>query len=144
MLTLCGWAADEEPSTAPAGDALLAGLAAAAPPAAAAERVAASWESLRECLSSLSSVGGALEESAAGMAAAIQQIRLLGDDGAGHLVRLESLHRQHETETQLKLAIIESLPPLLERGERSGASVQVLLTKYGAAWSTLPYCDAAD
>ena len=48
------------------------------------------------------------------------------------------------TRQQLKLAIIESLPPLLERGERSGASVQVLLTKYGAAWSTLPYCDDAD
>ena len=73
-----------------------------------------------------------------------------------------SKHRAREAETQLKLVIIDSLAGLLPQPQQpdtagdgwqrqwqqaaaSGTSsmqLQALMTKYSAAWSTLPYCDS--
>ena len=97
----------------------------------------------------------AVEDSAAGMATAIQEIRTLTAGGTDskhprQLAELETKYHMREAETQLKLAIVESLEGLLHSqlsgqppaaAEGSGMRLQVLMTKYRAAWSTLPYCD---
>ncbi len=97
----------------------------------------------------------AVEDSAAGMATAIQETRRLTAVGTEskhlrQLAELETKYQMREAETQLKLVIVESLEGLLHSqlsgqppaaAEGSGMRLQVLMTKYRAAWSTLPYCD---
>ena len=85
------------------------------------------------------------------MATAIQEIRALLEAGAeakhlGQLAQLEAQYEMREAETQLKLVIVESLEGLLQAAaaEGSGARLQALLTKYRAAWATLPYCERDD
>ena len=89
------------------------------------------------------------------MATAVQEARALavasGDKNhQRQLAELESKYEMRESETQLKLVIVESLEGMLQsqfRGEPptaaegSSARLQVLMTKYSLAWSTLPYCD---
>lgn len=112
--------------------------------------------SSRRFVSHIKSGSCAVEESAAGMATAIQETRKLSEPGADSkqlrkLAELESKYQMREAETQLKLAIVESLEGLLHSqlsgqpsaaaAEGSGMQLQVLMTKYRAAWSTLPYCE---
>ena len=97
----------------------------------------------------------AVEESAAGMATAIEEVRTLTAGGAEskqlrQLAEMESKYQMREAETQLKLVIVETLEGLLQTqlsgqprtaAEGSSAQLQALMTKYCVAWSTLPYCD---
>ena len=92
------------------------------------------------------------------MATAIQETRTLTEAGASSkhlrkLAELESKYQTREAETQLKLAIVESLDGLLHSqlsgqpptaAEGSSTQLLVLMTKYRAAWSTLPYCEHDD
>ena len=147
--TVLADAAGEPPDAASAGGAgggLIEGLVPAAVSAAAdAERVAGSWQRVTECLTELAAVGETLEESATGLATAIQEIRTLTTAGdqlqAGQLADLEAQRLARETETQMKLTILGSLEGLLQPGGGyTEGSVARLLTRYSAAWSTLPYC----
>ena len=63
------------------------------------------------------------------------------------LAELEEQYQMREAETQLKLLIVGSLDGLLQApaaAEGSGARLQALMTKYRAAWATLPYCERED
>ena len=94
----------------------------------------------------------AVEESATGMATAIQETRALMDAAANakhhrQLAELEEQYQMREAETQLKLLIVGSLDGLLQApaaAEGSGARLQALMTKYRAAWATRPYCERED
>ena len=115
---------DDAAGASGAGGGLIAGLVPAAASAAAdAERVAGSWQRVTECLTELAAVGEALEESAAGMATAIQETRTLTAAGdqqqADQLADLEARRRARETETQMKLAILGSLEGVSTRQPRT-------------------------
>lgn len=98
----------------------------------------------------------AVEDSTTGMATAIREVRALtltttsaDNKQPQKLDEMVSQYQMREAETQLKLAVVESLENALQtqlNSQRAAADegtgkLQVLMTKYCAAWSTLPYCD---